>query len=307
MVEAATETKPDEGRKGDGVLLIAQSNARRELIIEEINQAALSRLGYTREDLQGRKLEVILGHQSALAIDEDLEYDEHAPDIADVLARHRELRLRLRSGKEIGVAYRINRLMAQSQQSQFQLILPNDREAVARQQLREFLKVNLEGHQQIDAVSGLPDRPSLEAFIGRVQTFSTQATMDVGIAVIRIDRWEKSVARYGQEAANHLLHHVVAVCRSTFRAEDVIAGLGERVGLMLIDISRESARVVLNRLRWNISSHLIDFGGKSDFSVTVSLAFAMLNPENGETVLSACEQALTALGSDARNALVELP
>ncbi len=306
MQEIALESKPEDSRKGDGVLRIAQDNAARALIIEEINDAALERLGYALDEVKGRKFEVILGHESALVIDEELEYDEQAPDMADIFARYRELRLRLRNGQEIGAAYRLHRLPASDHRSQFQVILPNDRDDRIRQNLREFLKNNLEGHQQLDPITGFPDRATMEATISRIKSFSADTGAEVCVATIRLDRFDKAIARYGAAPSQELVKHVLNCCRATFRSEDVVASLGNNVGLLLINLSRESARVVLNRLRWNIGKRMIEFGGKSNFSVTISVAFDMLSSDNSNEILHLCERAVTGLDADARNAFVEL-
>ncbi len=306
MAELAIDSTPDISRKGDAIVLVSQDNTHRKLTIESLNASALVFLGYEEAELKGRKLEVLLGQQSALVLDEELEYDENAPDLADVLSRYRELRVRLRSGQEVSVPFRLNRLMAEHHQSQFQLILPNDRDVTARQKLRDFLKTNLEGHQQLDAITGLPDRATMQATIERIRNFSSENQAQVCVAVIRLDRWQKSIARYGHEQCQLLLKHIASQCRSTFRTEDVIAGLGDSLGLILIDLSRESARVVLTRLRWNIGSHLMEFGGKSNFSNTISVAFAMLGDESGKEILRQCEAAITKLDHDTRNVLIEL-
>ena len=306
MAELATNSTTEFSRKGDAVLLIAQDNTHRKLTIESMNESALGFFGYEEADVKGRKLEVLLGQQSALVIEEELEYDENAPDLADVLSRYRELRLRLRSGQEVNAPFRLNRLMAEHHQSQFQLILPNDREVTARQKMRNFLKTNLEGHQQLDAITGLPDRATMQATIERIRNFSAENQAQVCVAVIRIDRWQKSVARYGREQSQLLLKHLASQCRSTFRSEDVIAGLGDSLGLILIDLSLESALVVLTRLRWNVSSQMIEFGGKANFSNTISVAFAMLGDESGAEILGRCEEAIIALDPDERNALIEI-
>ncbi|MEJ0010127.1 MAG: DEAD/DEAH box helicase [Alphaproteobacteria bacterium] len=84
------------------------------------------------------------------------------------------------------------------------------------------------------------------------------------------------------------MQHVANCCRSTFRAEDLISALSDRaLGLLLFDISRESARMVLNRLRWNVRNHVLSFGGKSDFSVTISIAFGMLGEKDRAAVIEA--------------------
>lgn len=306
MAEAVAE-KQNEGRKGDGYLVVVQDNANRQLTIDAVNDSAATQLGYSLEELKGRKLEVVLGSRTASVIDEDLEYEDDAPDMADVLARQRELKLRKRSGEEMTVPTTIHRMMAEDKNSRFQLILPDERDSRARVQLREFLKTSLEGHAQLDDVTGFPNRASCEASLRSVSYYMAESHTDAAFAVLRLDRYDKSIARYGAQPTMQLVKHVANCCRSTFRSEDVICSLGgPLIGLLLVDISRESARLVLNRLRWNIRTHTIDFGGKADFSTTVSLAFDMLTLDNCEQLLSKAEQAMGQLEADARNSLIEL-
>lgn len=300
-------TNAAEARQGDGYLIVVQDNAGRQLTIDTINERASQQLGYAMDELKGRKLEVVLGQRTALAIDEDLEYDDDAPDMGDVLGRQRELRLRTRAGEEIIVPTTIHRVMAEDRHARFQLIIPNEREGRARQQLKDVLKRSFEGQSQLDAATGLPNRATAEAYLRSVSHYMGESATDAAFAVLRLDRFDKSVARYGAAPTNQLLQHVANCCRSTFRSEDVICALGgPNLGLLLVDISRESVRMVLNRLRWNIRTHTIEFGGKADFSTTVSIAFDMLNSENCEHLLAQGEQAVAALETDARNTLIEL-
>lgn len=306
MSETLSSTA-SEGRKGEGVLVIVQDNASRQLTIDSMNERASARLGYPEGALNGRKLEVVLGQRTALVIDEDLEYDDDAPDMADVLSRQRELRLRDKAGKEFSVPTTIQRIMATDRNARFHLIMPDEVEGRARQQIADFLKNSLAGHTQIDAATGLPNRATAEAYLRSVGHFMAESNTQVGFAVLRLDRYEKSIARYGAQPTMQLVQHVANCCRSTFRSEDVICALnGPLLGLMLVDISRESVRVVLNRLRWNIRHHTLDFGGKADFSTTVSIAFGMLERDNSEQLLAQGEQAMSQLEADARNTLVEL-
>lgn len=301
------QSSTSEGRKGDGYLIVVQDNAGRQLTIDTMNDRAAEQLGYAPEELKGRKLEVVLGQRTALVIDEDLEYVDDAPDMGDVLARQRELRLRTRSGEEIGVPTTIHRVMAEDKNARFQLIIPNEREGRAKEQLNEFLKNSLAGHTQIDPATGLPNRGTAAAYLRSISHYMAESETEAAFAVLRLDRFEKSVARYGAAATNQLLQHVANCCRSTFRSEDVICALGgPMLGLLLVDISRESVRLVLNRLRWNIRTHTIEFGGKADFSTTVSIAFDMLDRDNSEQLLSKGEQAMGQLETDARNTLIEL-
>ena len=306
MAETLSSTAP-EGRKGDGIIIVVQDNVARQLTIDGMNEVAISQLGYSLEELKGRKLEVVLAQRTALVIDEDLEYADDAPDMADVLSRHRELRMRTKMGEEINVSTTIHRVMAEDMNARFQLILPNEREGRAKSQLKEFLKTSLEGHRQIDPATGLPNRATAEAYLRSISHYMAESETDAAFAVLRLDRFDKSVARYGAQPTNQLIQHVGNCCSSTFRSEDVICALGgPYLGLLLVDISRESVRLVLNRLRWNIRTHTIEFGGKADFSTTVSIAFDMLSRENSEQLLAQGEQAVAALETDARNTLIEL-
>ena len=306
QVAEAAQSQVAEGRKGDGYLIVVQDNASRQLLIDAVNAEAAALLDYPADELKGRKLEVVLGNRTALVIDEDLEYADDAPDMADVLSRTRELRLRKRTGEEFAVPTTINRVMAEDRNPRFQLILPNEREGRAREQWRDLLKASLDGQTEIDQATALPNRATAEAYLRTVSRYMGEGQFEAAFVVLRLDRYEKSLARYGVNGVNQLVQHVANCCRATFRSEDVICQVApDKLGLLLIDISRESVRLVLNRLRWNIRTHTIHFGGKADFASTVCIAFDMLTPDNAEQVLATAEQAVEALDADVRNSLLE--
>lgn len=295
------------GRKGDGVMIALQDNAQKRLIIQNTNEVFCNLLGYAEGELKEQDFESVLGAKLAQTLREDLEYVDEAPDLGELLSRQREVKLRHRLGHEIVLPLTISRLMAQGHAACFQVVVPNEVEGRAQQQLKDFLRVNLEGRQQIDEATGLPDRSTADTYLGLLKNYTASNGMQAAFAVIRIDRYEKSLARYGKQGCIEQLQHVANCCRSTFRAEDVVCMLsGSTLGLVLLDISRESVRVVLNRLRWNVRNHRIVFGGKSDFSITISLSFDMLTEHTGDTLLDRCEEAVSKLDADTRNYLIEL-
>lgn len=306
MVDAA-QNQDATGRKGDGVMIVLQNNAEKRLVIQNANEVFCNLLGYAEGELKDRSLEAILGTALAELFSEDLEYKDDAPDMAELLARQREVKLRHRLGQEITLPLTISRLMVQGREACFQVVVPNEIEGRAQQQLKDFLRINLEGRQQIDEKTGLPNRATADIYLNLLKNYIANNGMQAAFVVIRIDRYQKSLERYGRQGCIEQLQHVANCCRSTFRAEDVVCTLGDAtLGLMLLDISRESVRVVLNRLRWNVRSHRIVFGGKSDFSITISLSFDMLNEHTGDTLLERCEEAVGQLDADTRNYLIEL-
>ena len=302
-------TKPAAGavRRGDALFVVHQHNEDKSLVIHAMNTAADQLLGYSEGEIIGRKFETVLGPSTAELLAEDVEFDDDAPDVGEVLSRIRELRLRNRAGQEITTPFTISRLVSDGKNASFQLTIPDEKEVLADQKIRNFIALNLEGHKQLDAGTGLPNRATALEFIPLLRNYMGESGIDISIAVIKLDRHAKSVARYGAPACVTLLQHAANCCSSSFRSEDIIFALSDHtLGVVLFDISRESARVVFNRLRWNIRSHRIDFGGKPDFSVTTTICFDMLTKTGNDSVIESCEARLAAADAEERNALLEI-
>ncbi len=294
-------------RKGEGLLLVVQNNDEKTLTISSMNEALEALLGYAKGEILGRRVETILGSREAEAIDDDLEYDDAAPDFGDIFPRIRDMRFRRRNGDEIRVNCTLSRLMSQGKNACFQIVIPNEQERAASGKLSEFIAVNLDGHKELDPATGLPNHQTAKAFLPLLKNYFAETGTSIVFAMVRMDRHEKSVARYGREACTQLLMHVCHICRSTFRAEDMIFALSDStLGIVLFDISHESARVVLNRLRWKIRNHRIAFGGKADFSISTCIGFDQLDLEDVTGVFERCEAAMGALDKNERNMLVEV-
>lgn len=296
-----------KARQSDGVILVLQDNKKKSLSIHTMNVQAETALGYSKGELVGRKFEVLLAPKLNELLAEELAYEPDTDDFGEIIARQRQLRMRHRLGDEMSLDFSLTRLGSEAGNPLFQLVLPNEREAFARQKIRQFISTNLEGRKQLDAVLGLPNRATAVEFLPLIRTFLAESNLPVAFAVLRIDRYEKAALRYGRDNCQELQKHVLQCCRSTFRSEDMMFALSENaLGLLMVDLSRESARVVFNRLRWNIRTHRMDFGGKSDFSITTSVVLDMLTPTNSTELLKACEDAIANIPDDARNTLLEL-
>lgn len=304
IVEPETKT---EARRGDALLVILQSNSERSFTIDRMNEAAEELLGFEAGEMIGRALETVLAPRTAEFLADEVEFEEDAPDLGDVLMKQREIRLRHRDGSEIPVVCTVSRLMSQGMKACFQLVIPNQREALARQKVRDFISLNLEGRKQLDETLGIPNRATALEFLPLLENYLSEGSVEACFAVLRMDRFEKSVARYGNAGCLQLLQHMSNCCRSSFRSEDIVFALSpQNLGVVLFDISRESARLVFNRLRWNIRNHHIEFGGKSTFSVTTTIVFDMLDSKRGTSVLERSEAAVAAVEVDERNGLIEL-
>lgn len=296
-----------EARKGEGVLLVAQNNHDKTVTITAMNERLEVMLGYAAGEVIGRKIEAILGVAEAQAMADELEYADTSPDFGDIFSRRRELRLRRRVGDEIRVECTVSRLLSDGAEARFQLVIPNELERLAGSKLKDFLALNLEGRCEVDPATNLPNYETAKAFLPLLKNYMADSGTNVLFAVLRLDRYEKSLALYGKDACAKLLLHAAHCCRASFRANDILFALSDRtIGVLLFDISRESGRVVLNRLRWKIRSHRLSFAGKSSFSITTSLAFNMLDVDSADGLLEQCCDAVAAIDAGERNALVEL-
>lgn len=306
MNEPAVSATPD-AKEALAYLVLSQNNEARRIHVREASPSAASILGRNITELEGIDFSKILTPKLAEVVEDYLEYEEGAPDLDEVLRKVGDFRLLHADGSEIPLVHRIVRDPARDQHHWFRLILKDERREIAENSLQSIIHHNLAGVRSEDAESGLPDRYSAGKYLEIVQNYVRSHDLDACFAILRIDRNDKNVARYGKPACVELLNHVARCCRSKFREEDVVCKLSDHMlGLFLLDIKPESVRVVLNRLRWFISSHRIQFGGKADFSVTVSIVFGSAKAHSDDNLITLCEQEVHNIPADERNMLIEL-
>ncbi|MEJ0010126.1 MAG: hypothetical protein WDN72_06215 [Alphaproteobacteria bacterium] len=136
-----------------------RDNAARRLFIASSNDIAAATLGYARGELDGHDLDRHPGQGR----------HRHVRRGARIRRRRARFRRRAcppprpahegpqRRGDDAAL-HRHARRLDRRQRPRFQLVLPNEREQRAKQQLRDFLKLNLDGRAQLDAATR-PARP----------------------------------------------------------------------------------------------------------------------------------------------------
>lgn len=287
-------------------LVLCQNNEKQSVKIKEASEALAKTLGHLRSELEGMELREFLGQKTADALADLLEFDADARDVDAVLASIREFKLKHHNGEELVFAQKCYRLAPRDAQQWFQLSLKDERRQIEEQSLPQLLKKNLAGVYAEDEATGLANRATCERYLDQVANYVSTHSVKACFAVLRIDRYEKSRAQYGQLGADKLVQHIAQHCKGRFREEDLVSYLGDaHVGLLLMDTLEETSRIVLNRLRGSIASHMLQFGGKSNFSVTVSIAFTEMLGESGQDVIGRVEKQIAAIDVDARSALVK--
>ncbi len=294
-------------RKGDAAIIVCQNNAKRTVNIDDITEEAAAMLGYPAVELTGVPLQHVLGDAIVEAIEDYLEFEDSAQDLDEVLSRVRSFKLKAKDGALLPVDIKIDRTEARDAHHWFRLVVLDEREEREKDSMREMLQSNLEGRMVLDDVTGLPDRYSAEQAVELLNNYINSHKMKACFAMLRVDRHESNVEHYGKRQCLELLKHAGNCCRSKLRSDDIVCRVGDNLlAVLLMDITPESARVVLNRLRWFIHQHRIVFGGKSDFSVTISIGFMPMAGESASDLLGIGEDAMGALDSDERNKLIDL-
>jgi GGDEF domain-containing protein len=306
MIEAATAKKPENLQDAAVYFVLTQNNTTRRVTVREASPAAATLIGRDVTELEGADFAMIAGKKTLEAMADYLEYEEGAHDLDEVMSKMQDFRIRHANGEEIPLVHKIIRDPAQDQHHWFRLILKDERRQIAENSLRKIIRDNLAGIRSADS-DGMADRYTADKYLEIIRKYVNSHDLDACFAILRIDRHEKNVGRYGRSACMELVEHVARCCRSKFRDEDMVCRLSDStLGLFLLDIKPESVRVVLNRLRWFIGSHRITFGGKMDFSVTVSIIFADIKKNEQDNLIDQCEKEVAAIHIDERNVLLEL-
>jgi diguanylate cyclase (GGDEF)-like protein len=214
-----------------------------------------------------------------------------------------------RDGKETGYRLKVARAESSGDMMVFKLVLQDKAGLRKNEVLRKAIQDNFKGHEALDRDTGLPDRQSLGKDIELMGYYSNQNDIRSCFAILQLDHFDELFSQYGRTICQSLILHVAQIARQSLRPDDIVGSVGhKRIGILLIDTNLESARMVINRLRWQIAANpYIISGDKTSIGLSVSISFHRIGGRMGnKPVLDACEDALNAMGDKIANALEEV-
>ena len=280
-------------RKNEGLILVCQNNEDRSLIVFAANARAQELTGQTEEYFKGRSLTEIVPRDIRESLEEYVEYDDEGADLAAVLGKIREFRLLNAEGEEVPITLKAAQAEAKDRNLWYRLILLDEKIEQEVEAFKHLLSENFRGHEVLDADTGLPDCASLLKDMEIAHYYVKDKGISCCFAAFRLDRFEELRRAFGKQQALKALQQVGANLKRNLRGDDTVGRIGEdALGLILVDITQESARVVLGRLRWLIASEPLRIPDVPPRKVTVSLAFAMIGEREPEAQLKLCEDAL---------------
>ncbi len=294
-------------RKHDAVIVICQNNENQAVEIAALNERAEALVGYPVADLVGKPLVDFVSHKLAELILEDLNYNDPTHDLGDVLSKTYDFQFRHQAGDMLEFRLRLVRSESVGRNPVFHLVLQEERIYREHEAFKKVLGENFKGHEVIDEKTGLPDRSSLIKDLELVQYYTLKREFSACFAVVELDHFSDLQQTQGDDFCTRALSHIGQLCRQRLRKEDAIGVMSAHaVGMVLMQITPESSRLVLNRLRLSIHAMpMLDKNGKK-VETSVSISFLMISEADIETQMINCEQGLTAQRGKAFNQMIEI-
>jgi diguanylate cyclase (GGDEF)-like protein len=294
-------------RSNDAVITIRQDNERRAIDIRELNDSAQEVLGYPAETVAGRALSELLPARIRTLLDEYVEFDQDGNDVGTVLGKVQSFCVVDNGGKEHAFRLKVLRSESLDRHLYFRLILQNKASVRKDEAFRAALRDNFKGHEILDADTGLPDRNSIAKDLELVVYYAHKEALRACLAIFDLDGAKDIIRKHGKEVGHGIIKHIAMLAKQNLRLDDTIGTLAEgRVAILLMDTNLESARMVLNRLRWLVAANPYFLPDKSTLPITVSIGFAPIGDISNKTLLADSERFMDHLPQGGGNALVQI-
>jgi len=295
-------------RSNDAVVTICQNNSRKSIEITSINKAGEELLGYVSTDVVGQELSSILPPRIATMLTEYVEFESGANDVGHVLAKVQSFSTMDKDGREHGYLLKVVRAEASVGNSTFELVLQDKTGVRKNVALREAIQESFRGHEVLDPKTGLPDRNSLVKDIELMGHYNKKSDLRSSFAILQLDHYDELLSQYGRPTCQEILSHIAQISKKSLRPDDVVGFVNyKRIGVLLMDTSLESARMAVNRLRWQVAAAPFVLPDKTGVGLSVSIVICRIGGRVGDkSVLESCDHALETLGAGAVNILTEV-
>lgn len=280
-------------RRHDAVLILCQKNAEKRIEIAALNDQAQKLVGYRPSEVTGKDFLQYVNADVQEMVKERVQFAENDDDLADALMRVRQLEFLNSQGDMQPFRLRVVRSEVMDGNPTFHLVLEDERIAQENDKFKQVLKENFQGHEVLEEVTGLPNRESLIKDLELFQFFAKKREVTACFAVLQLDNAAKLSAMMGAQVPFQVLKHLGQLCSQRLRREDQVGLLSEEaLGLILMQITPQSSRVVLNRLRWSAASMpvILDTGNRVD--PEISVAFYMIDETDPQKMIKLCEEKL---------------
>jgi len=175
-------------------------------------------------------------------------------------------------------------------------------------QIKDSLK-EAEQHSNTDALTGLANRRSLDAFLRTAQITAMEAGTPLSILLIDIDHFKKFNDSFGHQVGDQVLRLVARVLQESVRDCDLAARYGgEELMAILPGAEVEACFEAAERIRRRIAEARLTrrTTGEEISSVTVSIGVAQFRMgETADGMIERCDRALYQAKRAGRNRTIK--
>jgi len=175
-------------------------------------------------------------------------------------------------------------------------------------QIKDSLK-EAEQHSNTDALTGLANRRSLDAFLRTTQITAMEAGTPLSILLIDIDHFKKFNDSFGHQVGDQVLRLVAKVLQESVRDCDLAARYGgEELMAILPGAEVEACFEAAERIRRRIAEARLTrrTTGEEISSVTVSIGVAQFRMgETADGMIERCDRALYQAKRAGRNRTIK--
>ncbi|HOX06040.1 MAG TPA: GGDEF domain-containing protein [Planctomycetota bacterium] len=162
----------------------------------------------------------------------------------------------------------------------------------------------------IDDLTGVASRGHFDAHLNQeINRIKRYGGRGICLVMVDLDHFKKVNDTHGHQAGDAALRKAAAVLRDTVRTVDMVARYGgEEFAVILLEIERDKAQEVAERLRSRIEAARVECGGV-ELGITASFGVACF-PDDGEDkqkLIGAADSALYRAKASGRNRVVMAP
>ena len=281
----------------DGILILdAETGA-----ITDVNPFLIKLLGYSREELVGKKLWEVGAFKDVEASQEAFEALQKNEYI-----RYEDLPLRAKSGRLIDVEFVSNVYLVGGEK----VIQCNIRDVTERKQAQDALlksQALLREQSVRDHLTGLFNRRYMEETLERELLRAARRQLALGMIMLDVDDFKRFNDTWGHPAGDEILRELGGLLLRQIRGEDIACRYGgDEFILILPDAAQEVTRERAESICEHARQFHLHFEGQSLAAVTLSLGVAIF-PEHGVTstgLLRAVDAALYRAKHEGRSRVV---
>lgn len=250
----------------DGILILDAETGQ----IDEVNPFLIKKLGYSREELLGKKLWEI-----GMFVDRTLSKTAFETLQKQKYIRYKDLPLETKDGQQIAVEFVSNVYLVDHKK----VIQCNIREITERKQMEQMLK-EMATH---DSLTGLPNRIMLYDRLSIAMVQAQRKCKKLSILMLDLDKFKPVNDSLGHDVGDKLLIAAAHLLTNILRKSDTVARIGGDEFLLLVweidwtDDAIKVAQKILEKFRQPI---LVD-GHR--LNITISIGIAIF-PEDGKDI-----------------------